>query len=357
MNKTICLNMIVKNESDVIVRCLLSLKSIIDYWVIVDTGSSDHTKELIKETLRDVPGCLYERPWIHFSHNRNEALALARGKADYILFMDADEQLRISHDFDKSQLNENFYLLEVVERSYTNLYKISLIKDLPCWFWKGMFHEAIAASESLSGRLLETIVRYGATKDGNQSKNPRKFLQEAQWIEDALAKDPTNSRYVFYLAQSYGNAQQYETSLQWYEKRVCMGDDKDEIFWSFYCMGMIHQELGSPSSVWMDCYTKAYKVDPSRAEPIFRLALYFQETKQHLIGLFLAEKGLSLAKPTCCGYFHPWVYDFALLYIWATCAEALGRKEEALNAYRSLLTKNIPDDMREKATEFMKSYP
>ena len=44
--KTICLNMIVKNEQPVIRRCLASVKEMIDYWVIVDTGSTDGTQDL-----------------------------------------------------------------------------------------------------------------------------------------------------------------------------------------------------------------------------------------------------------------------------------------------------------------------
>jgi glycosyltransferase involved in cell wall biosynthesis len=43
--KSVCLNMIVKNESKVIERCLRSVKGCIDYWVIVDTGSTDDTQK------------------------------------------------------------------------------------------------------------------------------------------------------------------------------------------------------------------------------------------------------------------------------------------------------------------------
>ncbi|MCC6127879.1 MAG: glycosyl transferase family 2, partial [Chlamydiae bacterium] len=60
-DKTICLNMIVKNESAVIRRSLGSIKHKIDYWVIVDTGSSDDTKEIICEYLKDIPGELHEK--------------------------------------------------------------------------------------------------------------------------------------------------------------------------------------------------------------------------------------------------------------------------------------------------------
>jgi glycosyltransferase involved in cell wall biosynthesis len=59
--------------------------------VIVDTGSTDGTQELIREALADLPGALIERPWVDFAHNRNEALAAARGRCDYILLIDADD--------------------------------------------------------------------------------------------------------------------------------------------------------------------------------------------------------------------------------------------------------------------------
>ncbi|HBY69284.1 MAG TPA: glycosyl transferase, partial [Flavobacteriaceae bacterium] len=59
MSKTkprLCLTMIVKNESAIIKRCLDSVKQHIDYWVIFDTGSTDNTKDLIKDYLSSIPG-------------------------------------------------------------------------------------------------------------------------------------------------------------------------------------------------------------------------------------------------------------------------------------------------------------
>ena len=91
--ETVCLNMIVKNEKDVIRRCLDSVIPVIDYWVIVDTGSEDGTQKIILDHLKNIPGELHERPWKNFEYNRNEALDLARECADYILFMDADDTL------------------------------------------------------------------------------------------------------------------------------------------------------------------------------------------------------------------------------------------------------------------------
>ena len=99
MKNTVCLNMIVKNEREVIERCLSSVKQLIDYWIIVDTGSTDGTQEVVKKFLKDIPGELHERPWVDFGYNRNEAMKLAEGKTDYLFFIDADDRLVFSDDF------------------------------------------------------------------------------------------------------------------------------------------------------------------------------------------------------------------------------------------------------------------
>jgi len=112
--KTICLNMIVKDESKAILKLLGSVKSIIDYWVIFDTGSTDGTQEIIQEFLKDIPGELHERPWVNFAHNRNEALKVAQKKADYILILDADHLLHVQDSFDKNSLDLDFYLIQLM---------------------------------------------------------------------------------------------------------------------------------------------------------------------------------------------------------------------------------------------------
>src|SRR5215471_11928556 len=98
-HQILCLNMIVKNEAPVIARSLASVRPITDYWVIVDTGSTDGTQDAIRALMADLPGELHERPWRDFAHNRTEALELARPHGEYVLIIDADDVLECETQF------------------------------------------------------------------------------------------------------------------------------------------------------------------------------------------------------------------------------------------------------------------
>ena len=124
---TICLNMIVKNEKRVVTRCLTSVKPFIDYWVIADTGSSDGTQAEIRSCLNEIPGVLYERPWVDFSHNRNEVLNASQNKGDYILLIDADETLSLLSPLNKSALVQDYYLIKMIGKT-SEFLKMFLIK-------------------------------------------------------------------------------------------------------------------------------------------------------------------------------------------------------------------------------------
>src|SRR3954471_4745714 len=107
-SKTICLCMIVKNESQVIDRALKSVLPYIDYWVICDTGSTDNTPAVILQHLYIVPGEIHHIEWVNFGYNRTKAIQLAQNKADYILVMDADMVVNVYGDF-KRKLEYDFY--------------------------------------------------------------------------------------------------------------------------------------------------------------------------------------------------------------------------------------------------------
>jgi glycosyltransferase involved in cell wall biosynthesis len=69
--KLLELVMIVKNSGEVLRDCLRINKKYIDQWTILDTGSTDNTIEIIKDELKDIPGNLYQEPFIDFATSRN----------------------------------------------------------------------------------------------------------------------------------------------------------------------------------------------------------------------------------------------------------------------------------------------
>jgi glycosyltransferase involved in cell wall biosynthesis len=86
MKPFLSLCMIVKNEEKVIERCLSSISHLVDEVIVVDTGSTDSTKEIVKKYTTDI----YDFEWINdFSAARNFAASKATG--EWIVVLDADE--------------------------------------------------------------------------------------------------------------------------------------------------------------------------------------------------------------------------------------------------------------------------
>ena len=74
---SLCLAMIVKNEAHVVARALTSCAAYIDAWVVCDTGSTDATREIVRDTLQGIPGQVYDDPWVDFAHNRTLSIQRA----------------------------------------------------------------------------------------------------------------------------------------------------------------------------------------------------------------------------------------------------------------------------------------
>ena len=214
-NKTnICLNMIVKNETNVLPRLFKSVHEYVDYYVIVDTGSTDGTPELIKSEMDKygVPGEVHHHNWVNFGHNRQDALerAIAAKKADWLLFIDADEELGVSDpDFYKSLEAGTSYRIEkhhgLIRYAVPHIIDISRNK----WEWKGVVHNYL---NSLTGGKQATIknpwIVYhsgeGAKSQGVSIEE--KYLRDAKMLVDELKKNPNDTRSQFYLGQSYRDA-------------------------------------------------------------------------------------------------------------------------------------------------------
>ncbi|MEM7397296.1 MAG: glycosyltransferase, partial [Verrucomicrobiota bacterium] len=233
-----------KNERHVIARCLDSLMDMIDYWVIVDTGSTDGTQAFIRDYLQEIPGELIERPWVDFAHNRTEALVYARGKADYIFTIDADEILRRDEGLVRPVLTDDSYLVEFHSGPYA-YYKCQFAANRLNWRYNGVLHEYIHCDEAEPQAVLPGF-RIDRYTDGARSSDPHKYRKDALILERALIDEPDNHRHVFYLAQSYRDAGDFDEAIRYYTRRSEMENWDEEVWFSLFQIAELKGLRGDP---------------------------------------------------------------------------------------------------------------
>lgn len=341
--ETVALNMIVKNEKDIIKRCLDSAKPLIDYWVIVDTGSTDGTQDIIREVLKDIPGELHERPWINFEHNRNEALTLALGKSDYILFIDADEVFQYGEGFKWPSLKDDFYYI-MTEYGGTRYYRTQLIKSNLDWKWVGVLHEVLISPKAKKYSAISGIVDYVRT-DGARSKDPLKFQKDAALLESAHQKDPSDTRTLFYLAQSYKDGENYVKAYEAYTKRVALKGWDEEVFWSLYQLAHLEKFI-DPSKV-NERFLEAWKFRETRVEPLYYLANRLRLDNNFEEAYRVSKWGAFSEVPNDVLFVERWIYDWGLLFEFSIASYYVQKYEESFLSSRYLLTKELPENVRE----------
>ncbi len=336
--QTLCLNMIVKNEASVIRRCLDSVLPIIDCWVIVDTGSSDGTQDIICEHLRDLPGKLYERPWRDFAHNRSEALELARGKGEYTLIIDADDVLEIAPGATIGELTADSYMMDISDTAF-QYQRMQLVRaELP-WRYEGVLHEYLTCDQAGAPGQIPGI-RMLRNHDGARRRDPTTYLRDAAVLEAAVRAETRPfmlARYRFYLAQSYRDCGDLERALENYLARAELGFWQEELFVSLYNAAQIMEALGYSEQEVIDAYLRAAAALPTRAEALHGASRCCRNKGRYEEGYQLAKRGLEISMPLDGLFIEPWIYATGLLDEFAVNAYWCGRNRDCLDASLKLL--------------------
>ena len=218
----ICMNAMVANESHVILRMLESCYRYIDYWVIQDNGSTDGTQDIIRNFFseKNIPGFLYEVGWEYPGWNRNHTLQeclKANHGCDWILRMDADEQLEIDDNFDWSLFDDHtIQSFNVTAISPGGIYYRTWFWNarLPWYFKEDRRHEVIHLPGAGSGDSEFQIInlpksfRHVITNDGQTWGDSLKFLRDALELEtDQICnrKVLSDDYHLFYIGKSYND--------------------------------------------------------------------------------------------------------------------------------------------------------
>lgn len=300
---TVCLSMIVKNETHIIHECLNSMWQHIDYWVIVDTGSTDGTQDLIRNFFAEkgIPGELIERPWVNFGYNRSEALALCDGKADYAWMIDADDKIVGNFKYpDNKNLTNDAYALKC-GRDGCVWWRNQIFKTGIGWKYIGVLHEyAHCDKQPLVQFRIEGDYALEARTLGARNVNitqVEKYSKDAETLLEALKTEPENSRYQFYLAQSYFDSQQWDKAIDAYYKRVEMGGWEEECYYSLFRIALCEISKDSAWPVVQQKFLDAYDYRPCRAEPLHAIARFLRMNGRPRAAYLFAKEAAQLPYP------------------------------------------------------------
>jgi len=321
----ICLTMIVKNEVNTVERLIHSVKNIIYCYSIVDTGSTDGTQAKIKEVMDSlmIPGIIHERPWVNFSHNRNEAIKLAKEKfytwVDddqnliyyYLLIIDADDTLEIDPNHEWPNGVHAYSILTKHGNSGLLYRKVHFLRTDSDFAYSGPTHEVLL---SPTNSMIEPLngITYVCNNDGARSQDPNKFLKDAHLLDEYIDSHPTDGRWVFYLAQSYrdhagtypfqtdeSRNQYYRLAYEYYSRRIDMGGFEEEIFHSMLERAKMSTKF-QPKEYARNLYyfMQAWERRPTRAEPLVELCIYLRNEGKIKMAYPFAKIACELPMPT-----------------------------------------------------------
>ena len=292
---TISLCMIVKDEETTIARCLDSVKGIPDEIIIVDTGSTDRTKEILREYTDQI----FDFTWIDdFAAARN--YSFSKATMEYILWLDADDiftesdreqflKLKKILDPHMDAVNMPYHLAFDQFGNVTfSLRRNRLLKRSRNFRWIGAVHECI----EVYGEILNTdicVTHKGAP--GEEDRNLRIY-------ENRKARGETFSpRDLYYYANELFSHQRINQAIETYRKFLETGqgwleDNLDacgKLADSFNILGEKNQEF--------KYILKSFEYTTPRAEFCCRMGQYFQNLAQYDQAAFWYKLATELEKP------------------------------------------------------------
>jgi beta-1,4-mannosyl-glycoprotein beta-1,4-N-acetylglucosaminyltransferase len=281
---TICLNMIVKNESHIIENTLEKLckKINFDYWVICDTGSTDNTPQIITDFFekKGIKGELFYDEWVNFAHNRTLALERAYKKTDLLLVFDADDEICGNIEIPSEVLYDEYHFKfgSAFGTSYT---RVLMVNNHKKFEFLSVIHEFISCKEHPSkSTVIEGNYYVVSGRSGSRNLDPDKYLKDALILEKAHAEalktnDQLFHRYAFYCANSYKDCGRIEDAIKWY--KITINQEKQwpqEKYVSCLYLYDCYQKLNEQEKGFF-YLVKAFTYDTERVECIYPLLVHY----------------------------------------------------------------------------------
>ena len=357
-HQTIALSMIVKDEEEVILRALDSVKHIIDYYCICDTGSSDNTVKVIRDYLKKnkLEGRVYQDHWVDFAHNRTLAIGRAQGKCDYIMTLDADEVFAY-YDGNEPDLSKRIVALPKLEADRINVdtwqpgmtfQRTSFMKDSAGpWRWESPVHEVPVTPNEKTFAHLD-LVCILPNKDGARAKDPHRFLWDAFHFEKEVIENPEHWRAWFYLGQSYQDADRVDQAISAYKHNAKHTTWDEEAAISYLRIArLLHHRDGFDAA--LPYYWKSYARYPKRAEAMYEIVRYYRRQKMYGLAAKFVPFMLSTDPTTDLLFVETEIYNWKAKDEASICYYYTGRFKESIELIQDILSyKKMSDTDRSR---------
>jgi len=326
---TISLCMIVKNEEEVLARCLDSVKDAVDEIIIVDTGSEDNTKLVASAYTNKI----YDFEWVNdFSAARNEAYAKAT--MDYQMWLDADDVvppdslaklLALKRTLDPTvdivamKYHTHF---DNAGNSILSTVRERLTKREKEYLWQDPVHECIP----LIGNIFysDNEIHHRKTKqDGPKDRNLNIYS-----ALEASGK-PFTFRQQYYFARELKDHGKWAKAADYFTMFLDGGKGwvEDNIA-SCYNLSICYKALGNEAKI-LPILMKSFEFDAPRAEICCEMGYYYKRAKKYRAALKWFQLAANLGEPDSIGFILRDYWGYIPNLEACVCSYALGEHEQA----------------------------
>ncbi len=340
---TISAALIVRNEENYLEGCLASLAGQVDEIVVVDTGSTDGTTRIAESCGAK----LLRQPWTDdFSAARNEALDAASG--DWILYIDADERLRLPAGVRLSCYLEGkpaaaAFVQFMPKSGFTRYRDPRLFLNRPDIRFRGRIHETVIPDVYRLCRTLDLAVIPTDAKidhlgyDGVQDhKHPRNL----PLLEAELRQGNDRVYYYYHLAETYAALGDISAAHKTAREGLAVAR-RNRTEKNLADASLIYQMLARilpPNQSTLEIIEEGLGRLPSDHALRFHKALHLVKLGRHAEALPHLQMLQAIDPDTLNDgllAFDRKIFGTFACQLAATCLMATGRKEQAMQAFRA----------------------
>ena len=339
---TLGLCMIVKNEEEVLARCLDSVRGLVDEIVIADTGSDDATPQIAARYTDKVYRCRWN---YDFAAARN--FAFSRSSADYILWLDADDVLL---EKDRNALlslkktldgSVNAYYLRYdaafdEEGNATMYFFRERIVRRECGFaWQGRVHETLGVSPPVRYESGIAVTH----KKGTRKERGRNLFIFARMFADGTMPD---DRQKYYFARELFDNGLYDTAAAAFEWFLRGGGWAEDKIGACRALALCYKMKGERQKQ-LAALLKSFDYAPPRPETCCDLGDFYREERDYSKAVFWYKLALNEKEQAGFGFVCPDYGGFIPCLWLCVCFDKLGDYSRAKH-YNDLAGEIKPRD-------------